>query len=117
MDRLRPRTMPWRLIPRAFCGAGNLTLDLYAHQVSLNGRLVAMPAATFDYLATLLRHSPDLVPYDTLVKESQGYDLCQAEACSLVRGRMYELRKALEPNLRHPQYIITVRNIGYRLVI
>jgi DNA-binding response OmpR family regulator len=57
------------------------------------------------------------VAYGTLVKESQGYELCQAEARSLVRGRMYELRKALEPNLRHPQYIITVRNVGYRLVV
>jgi DNA-binding response OmpR family regulator len=99
-----------------FMRRGVLTLDLYAHQVTIKDRLIAIPAATFDYLATLLRHSPAPVTYNVLVKESQGYDLCQAEARSLVRGRMYELRKALEPNLRHPQYIITVRNVGYRLI-
>jgi DNA-binding response OmpR family regulator len=95
---------------------GALTLDLYAHQVRVKERLIPIPAATFDYLATLLRHSPNPVTYNVLVKESQGYDLGQAEARSLVRGRMYELRKALETDLRHPQYIITVRNVGYRLV-
>jgi DNA-binding response OmpR family regulator len=29
---------------------------------------------------------------------------------------MHELRKALEQNMRHPEYIITVRDVGYRLV-
>ena len=34
----------------------------------------------------------------------------------IARGRIHALRKALEPDLRHPEYVITVRDVGYNLV-
>ncbi len=65
-----------------------------------------------------MRHSPQPVSYDTLVLESQGYQgLSRIEAKEITRWQMHEIRKALEEDVRHPRLIITVRDVGYRLVI
>ena len=71
----------------------------------------------FDYLSTLLHHAPKAVAYKTLVKESQGYDTTIAEARELARWRIHELRKVVEVDAQQPEYILTVRGTGYRLVI
>jgi two-component system alkaline phosphatase synthesis response regulator PhoP len=65
----------------------------------------------------LARYSPDTVPYNTLVKEAQGYDLPRLEARDISRWHIHEIRKQLEEDPRHPLYIITVRDFGYRLVV
>ena len=100
-----------------FLKKGNFDLDLDAHQAALDGRYIPVTGIYFDYLATLLRHAPKVVAYKTLVKESQGYDATIQEAKDLTRWRIHELRKLIEADPQHPQYILTVRGIGYRLAI
>ncbi len=95
---------------------GAFSLDLQTHQVSLDGRSITLPPTTFDYLCSLLRHSPDPVPYETLVLEAQGYAVPRIEARELVRWQIHELRKALESDAPQPRFIFTVRHVGYRLV-
>ena len=63
-----------------------------------------------------MRHAPEAVSFEALVKESQAYTLTRSEAREMVRWQIHALRKALEPDPRHPVYIITVRDFGYRLV-
>ena len=101
---------PARILQR-----GPFTLDLHTRYVTVEGRPVTLSPTAFNYLVTLVRHSPSPVSYETLVMESQGYKASLIEAREMVRWRIHELRKALEPNPRHPRYIITVRNVGYRL--
>ena len=84
---------------------------------TLNGEYISVTGIYFDYLCTLLRNAPKAVPYKTLVKESQGYDVDMAEARDLSRWRIHELRKMIEKDPEHPQYILTVRGTGYRLAI
>ncbi len=95
---------------------GKLTLDLHTRRAMLKDQQISLPSSTFDYLVTLMRHSPNVVAYQTLVEESQGYRVSRAEAREMVRGRIHELRKALEQDQRHPELVITVRDVGYRLV-
>lgn len=103
--------------PARFLKCGLLTLDRHTHTVQFKDNNISLPPSTFDYLVTLVRHSPDPVTYEKLVLESQGYQhLNRAEAREITRWQMHELRKALEPDPRHPQLIITVRDVGYRLV-
>jgi DNA-binding response OmpR family regulator len=99
-----------------FLSRGAFTLDLQLRNLQLEGRTVQLPPSTFNFLVSLLRHSPEPVTYEILVREAQGYDLTRAEARELARGHVHELRKALEPDLKRPRFIITVRDVGYRLV-
>jgi len=95
---------------------GTFRLDLHTRTLELGERAIPLPPSTFNFLVSLLRHSPDPVTYEILVQEAQGYDLSRAEARELARGQAHELRKALESDLRNPRYVITVRDVGYRLV-
>jgi DNA-binding response OmpR family regulator len=95
---------------------GSFTLDLQTRTLRLENRTVQLPPSTFNFLVSLLRHSPDPVAYEVLIQEAQGYDLSRAEARELARGQAHELRKVLETDLRKPRYVITVRDVGYRLV-
>jgi DNA-binding response OmpR family regulator len=104
--------------PARYMKRGELVLDLHTRHVLLNNRNIPLAPSTFDYLVTLMRHSPQPVQYDTLVLESQGYQgLSRIEAKEITRWQIHELRKVLEEDLRHPRLIITVRDVGYRLVV
>lgn len=103
--------------PARFLKKGNFDLDLHARHAMLNGQYIPVTGIYFDYLSTLLRHAPKVVPCKALVKESQGYDMANAEARDLARWRIHELRKLIEADPKQPQYILTVRGSGYRLAI
>ena len=104
--------------PARYLKCGKLVLDLHTRRIQLDDRDVTLPPSTFDYLVTLVRHSPDPVTHTTLVMESQGYQsLSRIEAQEITRWQMHELRKALEEDMRHPHMIITVRDVGYRLIV
>ncbi len=103
--------------PTRYLNCGRLLLDRHTHSVQINSTSTTLPPSTFDYLVTLARHSPHPVTYEKLVQESQGYQhLSRAEAREISRWQMHEIRRLLEQDPRHPQLIITVRDVGYRLV-
>lgn len=96
---------------------GKLTLDLHARRVTIDERLVTLPPASFDYLLVLTRHSPNIVDYQTLVVEAQGYQADLREAQELVKWHVHHIRQAIEVDVRKPAYLINVRGSGYRLLI
>lgn len=104
--------------PARYLKCGPLVLDRHTHSVQYNGCNTSLPPSTFDYLVTLVRHSPNPVTYEKLVQESQGYQhLSRAEAREISRWQMHEIRRMLETDPRHPRLVITVRDFGYRLVV
>jgi DNA-binding response OmpR family regulator len=104
--------------PARYLKCGPLVLDRHTHSVQNNEGNICLPPSTFDYLVTLARHSPNPVTYEKLVLESQGYQhVSRSEAREISRWQMHEIRKLLETDPRHPQLVITVRDIGYRLVV
>ena len=100
-----------------FVQCGTLTLDLYAHRVTMDGSNVDLPPTSFDYLLVLVRHSPNVVGYRTLVSEAQGYETDTREAQELTRYHIHQIRQAIETDPRKPKHVITVRGTGYRLVM
>ncbi|OGN93905.1 MAG: hypothetical protein A2Z71_06180 [Chloroflexi bacterium RBG_13_50_21] len=103
--------------PARYLKCGELVLDRHTHSVKYKDYNTSLPPSTFDYLVTLVRHSPHPVTYEKLVQESQGYqNLSRAEARDIARWQMHEIRKVLEPNSRQPELIITIRDVGYRLI-
>jgi DNA-binding response OmpR family regulator len=102
--------------PSRFLLCGQLTLDLHTRHALLCHQYIPLPPTTFDYLVTLARHTPEVVTFEKLVEESQGFVTTRSEAREIVRWQIHELRAALETDQSCPQMIITVRNVGYRLV-
>jgi DNA-binding response OmpR family regulator len=103
--------------PARFLQRGPFMLDLHARHLTVNGEYVRLSPTNFDYLVTLVRHSPNTVTYQVLVRESQGYDVSLFEAREMSRWRIHELRKAIEEDSSSPKFLITVRGSGYKLVV
>ena len=57
-----PAPMPSTNDPNRFLLCGQLTLDLHTRHTLLSHRYIPLPPTTFDYLVTLARHSPEVVP-------------------------------------------------------
>lgn len=100
-----------------FVRCGALTLDLYARRVTMDDRVINIPPTSFDYLLVLTRHSPNVVEYQTLVAEAQGYETDTREAQELTKWHIHHIRQAIEPDSRNPAHVINVRGTGYRLVM
>lgn len=96
-----------------FLTRGKLTLDLHTRRLLIGGRTINLPPTTFDYLLVLARHAPQVVDYQTLVSEAQGYQAEAREAQELVKWHVHHIRQAVEPAVQ----VINVRGSGYRLVI
>jgi DNA-binding response OmpR family regulator len=96
---------------------GELMLDLHTHRVTTGGRIIDLSPTAFDYLLVLARHSPNVVDYQTLVTEAQGYQAEMKEAQELTKWHIHHIREAIEPDVQRPTFIINVRGTGYRLVV
>lgn len=96
---------------------GNLVLDLHTHRVTVGNQTVDLSPTAFNYLLVLARHAPNIVDYQTLVTESQGYQTDTREAQELAKWHVHQIRELIEPDVQRPTFIINVRGTGYRLVV
>lgn len=87
---------------------GNLTLNLYTHQVYCDQRAIELPAREFMLLAILMKHSGLVLSRERLLKEVWGYEYDPGS--NIVDVYIGYLRKKLGT-----RSIETVRGIGYRL--
>jgi len=99
-----------------FLKRGTLVLDLHKRCLNINEQTINIPHTSFNYLLVLARHSPDVVNYQTLVAEAQGYEADMHEAQELTKWHIHQLRQAIEKNAHTPSILINVRGTGYRLV-
>ncbi len=111
---------PQALVPPPddrFLKRGTLILDLHTRRATYADRVVTLPPTAFDYLVVLARHAPDVVPYQTLVVEAQGYQTDLRQAQELTKWHIHMLREALERESAGLCHLLTVRGNGYRLVV
>ena len=100
-----------------FIKRGMLTLDMHTRRVTMQERVINLPPTSFDYLLVLARHTPNIVDYQTLVSEAQGYEADMSESQELTKWHIHHIRQAIEPDKRKPVHVINVRGAGYRLVV
>lgn len=96
---------------------GNLILDLHTQRVTVGDRIIDLSPTPFNYLLVLARHAPNVVDYQTLVTEAQGYQTDAREAQELTKWHVHQIRETLEVDAQHPSFLINVRGTGYRLVV
>lgn len=95
---------------------GPLVLDTFTRRLSLGENNISLTPTSFDFLLILARHAPDVVDYQTLVTEAQGYQVDAREAQELIKWHIHHIRQAIEADPRNPMYLFNVRGVGYRLV-
>jgi DNA-binding response OmpR family regulator len=100
-----------------FMKCGPLVLDLHTRRLTINEQVINLPPTSFDYLLVLARHSPEVVDYQTLVAEAQGYQAEVRDAQELTKWHIHQLRQAFDRDTQNPSYLINVRGKGYRLVV
>lgn len=96
---------------------GQFTLDLHTRRATQGDSPLSLPPATFDYFLVLARHAPDVVRYQNLVIEAQGYQTNVNEARELAKWHIHIIRQSIEKDPKWPRLLLNVRGIGYQLVV
>jgi two-component system KDP operon response regulator KdpE len=91
---------------------GPLTIDFGARTVNLGGQTQHLTPKEWDLLRYLTQHANQAVPHRELLQAVWGPDY--GDQVDYLRVFIKSLRKKIEPNPDHPQYITTEPWVGYR---
>jgi DNA-binding response OmpR family regulator len=108
--------LPNTPLTNRYIQVGDVILDLHTRTISVKEKSVNVRPTSFDYLLVLVRHAPDIVDYQTLVSEAQGYQTDFRDAQDLAKWHVHQLRQAVEAFPEQSVRIVNVRGNGYRLV-
>jgi len=109
---LRRRVLPDTLEARAPFVLHDLTIDFARRQVTTRGRPVVLTATEYKILYELATHAGRVLTHDQILERVWGPEYV-GEA-SLLRSFIRNLRHKLGDDARHPRYILTERQVGYR---
>jgi two-component system KDP operon response regulator KdpE len=93
---------------------GALTLNTQAHEVRRNGVPLDLTPREFDVLAYLLRNTGRVITHRVLLNAVWGPQY--GRETQYLRVFINRLRRKVEDDPAHPQYILTEPGVGYRLV-
>ncbi|MDX6570465.1 MAG: two-component system, OmpR family, response regulator RegX3 [Gaiellales bacterium] len=101
------RSQPVRIV-------GGLRIDLGRHQVVVDGHSVYLTASQFKLLALLAEHPGDVVSRNDIMQRLWDSDFVGDEhVCDV---HISNLRHKIERDSAHPQRVVTIRGVGYKLV-
>ena len=95
--------------------AGNIILDVEQHRVILKDRQIQLTPRLVILLKILMEHAGEVIDREEMFRKAWETDYT-GDTRSL-DVHMSWLRQAIEENPRHPEYIKTIRGVGYRLDI
>ncbi|MEG2757828.1 MAG: response regulator transcription factor [Anaerovoracaceae bacterium] len=102
-------------INHAALSLGNLEINLDAHTVTVSGKPVHLTAKEFELLVLLCKY-PNRVFTGRQIFDNLWDTYGVEEDIRTVMVHISNLRKKIESDPEHPQYIQTVRGVGYKLV-
>ncbi|MBN3522998.1 response regulator transcription factor [Paenibacillus apiarius] len=92
---------------------GCLTVMADQREVELNGRKVELTPKEFELLVFLCRHRGKVLSRQQLLQGVWDYHFLGDTR--IVDVHISHLRDKIEKNARSPEYIMTIRNVGYKL--
>ncbi|MFN2264646.1 MAG: response regulator transcription factor [Anaerolineales bacterium] len=92
---------------------GEIILDLEQLRVTRLGQTVYLTPTEFRLLRYLVTHPDKPINRDTLIEAVWGYD-SDASSDRMVDVHIRHLRQKLEASPSDPQWLLTVRGIGYK---
>ncbi len=89
-----------------------MEIDFRRAEVRRAGEIVELSAKEFQLLRYFVEHRGATLSRDELLNEVWGYD--SLPSTRTIDVHVAWLRQKLEPNARHPRYILTVHGLGYK---
>ena len=92
---------------------GELTIDYAQHQVLLQGRPVQLSRTEYKLLSTLAHNVGLVLTHEVLLERVWGPEYNRE--VDFIWVYISRLRRKIEADPRHPRYIVTVPDVGYKL--
>ena len=93
--------------------AGDIEISPETLEAVVVNKKVKLTPTEFEILYCLMQHFNHPVTLATLLDEVWGYD--SNEDVRMLRVHVGGLRNKIEPDTKHPKYLHTVTNVGYKL--
>ena len=91
---------------------GPVRMDIDRHVVTVNGEEVPMPLKEFELLEILLRNVGRVMTRGQLIERVWGADY--VGDTKTLDVHIKRLRSKIQPDSSAPQYVVTVRGLGYK---
>ncbi len=91
---------------------GPVRMDIDRHVVTVNGEEISMPLKEFELLEILLRNVGRVMTRGQLIGRVWGADY--VGDTKTLDVHIKRLRSKIEPDSSAPQYVVTVRGLGYK---
>ncbi len=93
---------------------GEIAVDFRKAEVTRAGQQIELSAREFLLLKYFIEHREATLTRDELLNEVWGYH--SMPSTRTVDVHVAWLRQKVEPNPRHPQYILTIHGLGYKFI-
>ena len=90
----------------------DVRVDFRRAEVTKNGKPLELSAREFQLLKYFIEHRGATLTREELLNEVWGYN--SMPSTRTVDVHVAWLRQKIEPNSRHPQYVLTVHGMGYK---
>lgn len=95
---------------------GAFEVDQGLHRVLLAGNKLELTPSEFTLIVHLLRNDDRVIAPDELVEIVRGYKPADViEARQIIKWYIHRLRQKIEADSSHPEYILNIRGVGYRI--
>jgi PAS domain S-box-containing protein len=110
---LRRRLLPDVLEARAPYVLDNLTINFAERGVTIGNQTVSLSATEYKLLYELAIHAGRVLTHDQILQRVWGQEYSGETA--LLRSSIRNLRRRLGDDARHPRFILTEPQVGYRM--
>lgn len=88
-----------------------LSVDLSAHRVAVNGKVVKLTPTEYKLLAVLVKNKGRVLEFRQLLEAVWGFEYI--DDIDYLRVYIWHLRRKIEPDPKDPTYLINELNTGY----
>ena len=93
---------------------GDISMDVRKAEVRRGGKIIDLSAREFLLLKYFVEHREATLTRDELLNDVWGYH--SMPSTRTVDVHVAWLRQKIEPDVKHPQYIVTVHGLGYKFI-
>ena len=90
---------------------GDISIDFKSHEVKKDGEILHLTALEFDLLRFFIEHKGEALTRDAILDEAWGDAVASPRT---IDPHIVHLRQKLEKDPANPEYIVSVRGVGYR---